>query len=59
MTKLLRFGAVGRVAMRTDGFDQTPILLGNGESARMFFPFFSETTFHGLRFGEWKFLFTQ
>lgn len=42
-----------------DGFDQTPILTGEGASNRSFFPFFSETTFHGLRFGEWKFLFTK
>jgi arylsulfatase A-like enzyme len=41
-----------------DGYDQTPVLTGEGPSNRMFFPFFSETTFHGLRFGEWKFLFT-
>ncbi|MES0826965.1 sulfatase-like hydrolase/transferase [Ruegeria sp. SCP11] len=42
-----------------DGVDQTPVLTGEGPSNRVFFPFFSETTFHGLRFGEWKFLFTE
>lgn len=42
-----------------DGHDQTTILTGEGVSNRMFFPFFSETTFHGLRLGEWMFLFTQ
>ncbi|WP_269583017.1 arylsulfatase [Roseibium sp. Sym1] len=42
-----------------DGYDQTPVLTGEGPSNRKEFFFFSETTFHGLRFGEWKFLFTQ
>jgi arylsulfatase len=42
-----------------DGYDQTPMLAGTGASNRMFFPFFTETKFHGLRFGEWKFLFTE
>ena len=42
-----------------DGYDQTPILTQSGASNRLFFPFFTETTFHGLRFGEWKFLFRE
>ncbi|MBK1833326.1 sulfatase-like hydrolase/transferase [Roseibacillus ishigakijimensis] len=42
-----------------DGYDQTPILTGEGPSNRKEFFFFSETTFHGVRFGEWKFLFTE
>ncbi|MHC9237092.1 arylsulfatase [Pseudooceanicola sp. 502str34] len=42
-----------------DGYDQTPILTKSGPSNRMEFYFFSETTFHGLRYGEWKFLFTH
>ncbi|MEM6634737.1 MAG: arylsulfatase [Pseudomonadota bacterium] len=42
-----------------DGYDQTQVLSGEGPSNRDFFPFFTETTFHGLRFGEWKFLFTE
>ena len=42
-----------------DGYDQTPILTQSGPSNRLFFPFFTETTFHGLRFGEWKFLFRE
>ncbi|SHL97127.1 sulfatase-like hydrolase/transferase [Roseibium suaedae] len=41
-----------------DGYDQTPILTKSGKSNRMEFFFFTETTFHGLRYGEWKFLFT-
>jgi arylsulfatase A-like enzyme len=42
-----------------DGYDQTPILTGEGPSNRREFFFFTETTFHGMRFGEWKFLFTE
>ncbi|MEM9675034.1 MAG: sulfatase-like hydrolase/transferase [Bacteroidota bacterium] len=42
-----------------DGYDQTPILTQSGPSNRKEFFFFTETTFHGVRFGEWKFLFTE
>lgn len=42
-----------------DGYDQTPMLTQTGPSNRQEFFFFTETTFHGLRFGEWKFLFTE
>lgn len=42
-----------------DGYDQTPMLTQQGPSNRQEFFFFTETTFHGLRFGEWKFLFTE
>ena len=40
-----------------DGYDQTDILTGNGPSKRKEFFYFTETTFHGLRYGDWKFLF--
>jgi arylsulfatase A-like enzyme len=42
-----------------DGYDQTPILTQSGPSNRKEFFFFTETTFHGVRYGEWKFLFTE
>jgi len=42
-----------------DGYDQTPILTQSGPSNRLEFFYFTETAFHGLRFGEWKFLFTE
>ncbi|WP_217703905.1 arylsulfatase [Salipiger sp. HF18] len=42
-----------------DGYDQTPILTQAGPSNRKEFFFFTETKFHGVRFGEWKFLFTE
>lgn len=59
--RLLNGAEIGGETYRVhlDGFDQSPVLTGEGPSNRRFFPFFSETTFHGLRFEEWKFLFTQ
>lgn len=42
-----------------DGYDQTPILTQSGPSNRNEFFFTTETKFHGVRFGEWKFLFTE
>jgi len=42
-----------------DGYDQAPVLAGTGPSNRKEFFFFTETTFHGVRYGEWKFLFTE
>jgi arylsulfatase A-like enzyme len=41
-----------------DGYDQTPVITKTGPSNRKEFFFFTETTFHGVRYGEWKFLFT-
>ena len=42
-----------------DGYDQTPIITGTGPSNRREFFYFTETTFHGLRFADWKFLFKE
>ncbi|PNU04450.1 arylsulfatase [Novosphingobium guangzhouense] len=42
-----------------DGYDQTELLTGKGKSKRMDFYYFTETTLHGLRYGDWKFLFKQ
>jgi len=42
-----------------DGVDQTPILTGTGPTNRKEFFYFTETTLHGLRFGDWKILFTD
>jgi arylsulfatase A-like enzyme len=41
-----------------DGYDQTAMLAG-GPSARKEYFYFTETKFHGLRYGDWKFLFTE
>jgi len=42
-----------------DGYNQEPMLTQEGPSNRKEFFFFTETTFHGVRYGEWKFLFTE
>jgi arylsulfatase A-like enzyme len=42
-----------------DGYDQTPVITKTGPSNRNEFFYFTETTFHGVRFKEWKFLFTK
>lgn len=40
-----------------DGYDQSDILLRQGKTKRMDYYYFTETTFHGLRYGDWKLLF--
>jgi arylsulfatase A-like enzyme len=40
-----------------DGYDQSDILLKNGKSNRKEFFYFTETVFHGMRYGDWKLLF--
>lgn len=42
-----------------DGYDQTPLLTGKGPSNRKEFYYFTETTLHGVRYGDWKFLFKK
>lgn len=42
-----------------DGYDQSDLLLRNGESKRMDYYYFTETTFHGLRYGPWKIMYTD
>ncbi|WP_296990819.1 arylsulfatase [Thalassospira sp. UBA1131] len=42
-----------------DGYDQTDILTQDGPTKRKEFFYFTETKFHGLRYGDWKFLFTE
>ena len=42
-----------------DGVDQTDILMGKGPTKRREFYYFTETTLHGARIGDWKFLFTD
>jgi len=50
--------AMGRdYRVHLDGYDQTPLITGTGPSNRLEYFYFTETTFHGLRFGDWKFLF--
>lgn len=40
-----------------DGYDQSDLLLNNGKTKRKDFYYFTETTFHGMRWGDWKLLF--
>ena len=40
-----------------DGYDQSDILLNQGKSKRKEFYYFTENTFHGMRYGDWKLLF--
>jgi arylsulfatase A-like enzyme len=42
-----------------DGYDQSDILLNQGKSKRKEFYYFTETKFHGLRYGDWKLLFVD
>jgi arylsulfatase A-like enzyme len=42
-----------------DGYDQTPLITGKGPSNRKEFFYFTETTLHGVRMGDWKFLFKK
>ncbi len=42
-----------------DGYDQSAMIKGEGESQRKEFFYFTETKFHGMRHGDWKFLFTK
>ncbi len=40
-----------------DGYDQSDLLLNQGKSKRKEFFYFTEDTFHGMRYGDWKLLF--
>ncbi|MFV0322418.1 MAG: arylsulfatase [Alphaproteobacteria bacterium] len=42
-----------------DGYDQSDLVLNNGKSVRKEFYYFTETTLHGMRFEDWKFLFVD
>jgi arylsulfatase A-like enzyme len=57
--QLLEGHQVGDTTYRVhlDGYDQSAILTGTGPSQRKEFFYFTETALHGLRYGDWKFLF--
>ena len=57
--KLLSGTKIGdkRFKVHLDGYDQTDLLLNQGKTKRKEFYYFTETTFHGMRYGDWKFLF--
>ena len=57
--KLLKGHAVGNTTYKVhlDGVDQSELISGQGPSKRKEFYYFTETTLHGLRYGDWKVLF--
>jgi arylsulfatase A-like enzyme len=57
--RLLDGHKVGNMTYKVhlDGYDQTAVLMATGPSQRKEFFYFTETTLHGLRYGDWKFLF--
>jgi arylsulfatase A-like enzyme len=56
--KLLKGYVMGgkNYKVHLDGYDQSDILLRNGKTHRKEFFYFTETTLHGLRYGDWKVL---
>ncbi len=58
---LLKGKAIGSKTYRNhlDGYDQSDLVLNNGKSKRKDFLYFTETTFHAVRYGDWKFQFVD
>ncbi len=57
--QLLKGAKIGDTTYKVhlDGFDQSDLITAKGPSKRKEFYYFTETTLHGLRYGDWKFLF--
>lgn len=61
-TKLLtsyKAGARSYERIHLDGYDQSDLITGKGTTKRKEFYYFTETTLHGVRYGDWKFLFKK
>jgi arylsulfatase A-like enzyme len=58
-TQLLSGHKIGNKTYKVhlDGYDQTDLLTGKGPTKRKDFYYFTENTLHGIRYGDWKFLF--
>ena len=59
-TKLLtsyKAGTRSYEKIHLDGYDQSDLITGKGKTKRKEFYYFTETTLHGVRYTEWKFLF--
>ena len=58
---LLKGHQVGKMNYKVhlDGVDQTDLITQKGPTKRKEFYYFTETTLHGLRYGDWKFLFKK
>jgi arylsulfatase A-like enzyme len=59
LLKTHRAGDRSYEKIHLDGYDQTPLITGKGSTKRMEFFYFTETVFHGVRYGDWKFLFKK
>ncbi|MYM61945.1 arylsulfatase [Pseudomaricurvus sp. HS19] len=59
--ELLKKKKIGKRSYKVhlDGYDQSDLLLSQGKSKRKEFYYFTETTFHGMRYGDWKLLFKR
>jgi arylsulfatase len=59
--RLLNGAKIGETTYKVhlDGYDQSDVIKGTGHSKRKEFFYFTETKFHGVRYGDWKFLFTE
>ncbi len=59
--KLLKGYKVGNNTYKVhlDGYDQTDTITSKGPTKRKEFYYFTESTLHGLRYGDWKFLFKK
>lgn len=42
-----------------DAYDQSDMILNGGKTKRKDFYYFTETTFQGFRYGDWKFLYKK
>ena len=56
---LLKGKKVGKTTFKNhlDGYDQSDIVLNNGKTKRKEFFYFTESKFHAVRYGDWKFSF--
>lgn len=53
-----QFGST-RYKVHLDGYDQSDMILRDGKTKRQEFFYFTESTFHGFRYGDWKFLYKR
>jgi arylsulfatase A-like enzyme len=61
-TKLLttyKAGGTTYEKIHLDGYYQSDVTTGKGSSKRKEFFYFTETTLHGVRYSDWKFLFKK
>lgn len=59
LTKSYKAGDRSYERIHLDGYDQSPVITGKGKTNRKEFFYFTETTMHGVRVGDYKFLFKK